>query len=189
MMAIRPIMRTLVALPLAFSSCIAKNANEFTSTAATIVQKTQLKSDVFQKTATKAVSEVANSHLPIKSATHMHSRTALTVEQLDNAIEELIKPKSKKHSRNALRGKGKVFMEMGEKYEVNPASILAIAMTESGRGVSSPALIKNNVGGLTGRKGLIKYSSVDDCIEAMAKLLQKHIKILGEIRKSNHFFD
>lgn len=175
MITIRPVMRVLVGLPLAFSSCVAKNAPEYTGKVATVVKKIELNTDVFQKTATKTISE-ASAQLPIKSATYMNSRTALSAEQIDAAIDELIKPMSRKSKRNALKGKGKVFAEMGEKYGVNPVSILAIAMTESARGASSAALTKNNIGGLTGRKGRIKFDSVESCIESMAKLLQKHVK-------------
>lgn len=174
MISLRPVMRTIVGLPLIFAPCSAKIAQKYTAKTATIVAKTTLNADTFQKSATKVVNEA--SKLPIKSGSYMNSRTALTPEDLDKAIDELIKPMNKKSKKNALRGKGKVFYEMGEKYGVNPVSILSIAMTESGRGISSAALTKNNVGGLTGSKGRIHFDSVDSCIESMAKLLQKHIK-------------
>ena len=183
MIAIRPLMRAVVGLPLAFSSCVAKNVPPYMAEIATIANKTALNKDVFQKNTSKIASEIASevaneaaSKLPIKSGFYMNSRSALTAEQLDAAIDELIKPMNKKSKRNALKGKGRVFKEMGEKYGVNPVSILSIAMTESGRGISSAALTKNNIGGLTGAKGRLRYTSVDSCIEAMAKLLQKHIK-------------
>lgn len=178
MITFRPIIGTLVGLPLAFSSCVAKNAVEYTAKTATIINKSDFNTDVFQKTtklASKATTEIA-SQLPIKSATQMNSRTALSAEDLDRAIETLAQGMGKKASQCVLIGKGKVFLEMGEKYGVNPVSIMAIAMQESARGTSAAARTKNNIGGLIGRKGQIKFDSVDSCIESMAKLLQKHIK-------------
>lgn len=173
MITIRPIIKTIIGLPLTMSPCAAKNSQDFFATTKPIIMKQELKQDVFLKTANKASSNVST-NLPIKSGTQINSKTALSAEELDTAIEDLIKPMNKRSKRNALRGKGKVLIEAGEKYGVNPVTILSIAMTESSRGISSAALNKNNIGGLTGRKGLIRYKSVDECIFAMAKLLQKH---------------
>lgn len=174
MIAIRPVLKSIIGLPLAFSPCSAKTPVKYTAKTATIITKSELKADTFQRTASKTVEEVAK--LPIKSGTQVNSRTALSAEELDQAIDTLAKAMGKKYSKCVLRGKGKVFLEMGEKYNVNPVSIIAIAMQESARGTSSGAIKKNNIGGLMGSRGLIKYSSVDSCIEAMAKLLQKHVK-------------
>ena len=173
MFKIRPLLTTLASLPIAFSPSIAKNANEIKDVALYTAQKTKLTTDVFQSSATKISKEIKPT-LAVKSATQINSRTALSVEELNEALNSLL---PKKHiSRNPFKNKASVFIEMGEKYDVNPITIIAIAMHESGRGISSGALKKNNIGGIMGRGGLRRYESVDSCIEAMAKLLQKHVQ-------------
>lgn len=148
------------------------------------VTRTALKSDVFEKTAAKAVKEgitgksteaattTATKILPKGSATTINTSCEMSAEELDAAIAKLL-PK-KNLDKNPMRGKGSVFWEMGKKYGVNPISIIAIAMHESARGISSGALKKNNIGGLMGKKGLMTFKSVDDCIEKMAQILQRH---------------
>ena len=174
MIAMRPIINSLIGIPLAFSPCVAKTAPKYTAKTATIVCKADLQADTFQKAATKVAAEVST--LPVQSAVQVNSRTALSAEDLDKAIDELAKAMGKKASTCVMKGKGKVFLEMGEKYGVNPVSLIAIGMQESARGTSKAARSKNNIAGLTGRKGQIKFDSVDSCIESLAKLLQKHVK-------------
>ncbi len=177
MITMRPIINSFVGLPIVFSPCVAKTAPKYTAKTATIVCKADLQADTFQKTA-KVACEVAGevAKLPIKSATQINSRTALSAEDLDRAIDELAKSMGKKASTCVMKGKGKVFLEMGEKYGVNPVTLIAIGMQESARGTSKAARSKNNIAGLTGRKGQIRFDSVDSCIESLAKLLQKHVR-------------
>lgn len=173
MFKIRPILTTIASLPIAVLPCVAKNANEIKNVAQYTAKTATLKTDVFQSSAPKLAKEI-KSTLAIKCATQINSKTALSVEELNNALNSLL-PK-KNLDKNPLKNKASVFIEMGEKYEVNPVTIIAIAMHESARGISSGALKKNNIGGLMGKRGLRSYDSVDNCIEAMAKLLQKHVQ-------------
>ena len=103
----------------------------------------------------------------------------------------LLKPKTKK---NPLKNKAGVFIQKAEKYKVNPTLLMAISMTESARGRSDAALIKNNVGGINGRKGLRKFKNVDDCIEVMAETISNHhykrkIDTLEELAYSGKYCD
>ena len=173
MLVTRSILTTITSLPLAFSPCLAKSPMQLSSKINLSAQNTKLANDVFVRSASKVATEVV-SNLPVKSGTHIKSATALSVEDLNNAINSLL-PK-KNLDKNPMKNKADVFIKMGEKYEVNPVTIVAIAMHESARGVSKGALNKNNIGGLMGRRGLRKYESVDTCIEAMAQILQKHVK-------------
>ena len=135
--------------------------------------KKDSRSHSLQKTSKGLTSDTQKAVKP-QSATLISSKCDMSVEELNAAIERLL-PK-KNLDRNPLRNKADVFIQMGEKYEVNPVSLVAIAMCESARGVSSAALKKKNVGGLMGRKGLQTFKNVDDCIEQMAQILQRHTR-------------
>ena len=97
-------------------------------------------------------------------------------EELDYLISKLLEKKKGDKTKNPLFGKGKSFIDSAERYGVNPSVLVAISMLESGRGTSYAARKRNNIGGLVGKNGTLKFQNVDDCIEAMAKIIQKHTK-------------
>lgn len=78
-----------------------------------------------------------------------------------------------KFKNSVLRDKGKAFIEAGKKYNIDPRALLAIAMCESARGMSSIAQNKNNVGGLRGSGGYLTFESVDASIDKIAEILSK----------------
>lgn len=97
-------------------------------------------------------------------------------EDLDSLISKLLEPKRFQKTKNPLFNKGKQFIEISQRHGVDPRVIIAIAMQESDRGISKAAINKNNIGGMTGKNGLIKYERLEDCIEAMARVLERHTK-------------
>ncbi len=99
-----------------------------------------------------------------------------TAQELDVLISRLLEKTGGDKTKNPLYGKGKSFIESGEKHHVNPSVLVAIAMHESGRGTSAMAKTRNNIGGLIGKKGAIKFDRVEDCIESMARTIEKHTK-------------
>lgn len=73
-----------------------------------------------------------------------------------------------------LTGMGEVFVRAGQKYNINPALITAIAQHETGNGKSRAAIEKNNIAGMMGINGLKSYSSIEDSIMDMARNLSKN---------------
>ena len=67
-------------------------------------------------------------------------------------------------------------------------------MTESARGTSKASIIKNNIGGIMGRRGLRRFEKVDDCIDVMAQTISNHhnkrnINTLEELAYSGKYCD
>lgn len=75
-----------------------------------------------------------------------------------------------------LTGYSDAFMKAGEKYNINPALLAAIAAHETGNGTSNALASKNNVGGMMNPKGggLMTFGSIEEGIDAMARNLQKN---------------
>ena len=73
-----------------------------------------------------------------------------------------------------LRGKGKAFCKAQEKYGINAVFLLAIAKHESGNGTSKIARERCNVAGMKGKNGWMRFSSVEECIDKMAKNIKEN---------------
>jgi beta-N-acetylglucosaminidase len=73
-----------------------------------------------------------------------------------------------------LTGMGEIFVRAGQKYNINPALITAIAQHETGNGKSRAASEKNNIAGMMGINGLKSYTSIEDSIMDMARNLSKN---------------
>ena len=99
-----------------------------------------------------------------------------TPELLDYFIENLIPKRKGKKDYNPFYQKGKSFIEIGKKYNINPAVLVAIGMQESARGTSYAAIRKNNIGGITLKKGHAEFKTVEECIESMAEVIDKRLK-------------
>ena len=78
-----------------------------------------------------------------------------------------------------LKGMGDAFISAGQKYNVNPALLTAIAQHETGNGTSKAAYVKNNVAGMMGKYGLKSYSSIEESIMDMARNLSKNYLGMG----------
>jgi hypothetical protein len=73
-----------------------------------------------------------------------------------------------------LAGKGMTFIAAGQKYNVDPALLVAIAQHETGNGNSRAAIEKNNIAGMMGKNGLKSYQSVEESIMDMARNLSEN---------------
>lgn len=111
-----------------------------------------------------------------KNSKFLREKYKGTAEELDYFIEKMIPSRNGSKEDNPFYGKGKAFIDIGQKYNVNPTFLVAIGMQESGRGTSSAALKKNNIGGITVKSGLKKFTSVEDCIESMAQIIDTRIR-------------
>ena len=85
----------------------------------------------------------------------LRNPTCLTAENLDN------------HLGGVLSGKGELFKQVEEKYNVNALFLVAVAMLESANGTSNRAITKKNCFGLRGKT----FDNVDDCIDYVAMIL------------------
>lgn len=79
-----------------------------------------------------------------------------------------------KHLSGKLSGTAKDFITAGQKYNLNPLFLAAIAQHETGNGSSRAILEKNNVAGMMGRNGLRTYATLQESIEAMASNLRRN---------------
>lgn len=79
-----------------------------------------------------------------------------------------------KHLSGKLSGTAKDFITAGQKYNLNPLFLAAIAQHETGNGSSRAILEKNNVAGMMGRNGLRTYSTLQESIDAMASNLRRN---------------
>jgi hypothetical protein len=82
------------------------------------------------------------------------------------------------HLGGVLKGHENAFIAAGEKYGLDPRLIAAISILETGHGSSDAAKNFNNVGGMMDKdspdmKGFLKFGSVDEGIDAMAKNLKE----------------
>mgnify|MGYP004663554377 CR=1 FL=1 len=93
-------------------------------------------------------------------------------DKYNGTAEQLNKQLNKKNG--VLKNKGQVFLDAQEKYGVNAAILASIAIHETGYGTSNLAKTKNNVGGIRKGSGFKSYSSVDECIMDMARLLKQN---------------
>lgn len=73
-----------------------------------------------------------------------------------------------------LSGTAKDFIVAGQKYDLNPHFLAAIAMHETGNGTSRAIQEKNNVAGMMGRNGLRSYATMQESIDAMASNLRRN---------------
>jgi hypothetical protein len=77
-----------------------------------------------------------------------------------------------------LSGMGETIVRAGQKNNIDPVLLAAVAIHETGNGTSKAAIEKNNVAGMMGKNGLKSYTSVKESIMDMARNLSKNY--LGE---------
>ncbi|ACI30582.1 TPA: NlpC/P60 family protein [Bacillus thuringiensis] len=65
-------------------------------------------------------------------------------------------------------GKGKDFIQIARKNNIDPVLLTAIAFHETGRGTSNAVKNKNNPGGIMGKGGLRTFSTLDEGLDYMA---------------------
>ncbi|OZS78414.1 hypothetical protein CF394_06555 [Tetzosporium hominis] len=95
-----------------------------------------------------------------------------TIDQLSFRPVGLLE--MEKHLSGKLSGTAKDFITAGQKYNLNPLFLAAIAQHETGNGSSRAILEKNNVAGMMGRNGLRTYSTLQESIDGMASNLRRN---------------
>jgi beta-N-acetylglucosaminidase len=111
----------------------------------------------------------------INNLPSMDSIESRHISQNDSLRYEPVSPEKLNHQlKGKLAGMGEVFVQAGQRYNINPALLAAIAMHETGNGKSRAAMVKNNVAGMMGPNGLKHYQSVEDSIMDMARNLSKN---------------
>lgn len=73
-----------------------------------------------------------------------------------------------------LAGSAMDFIQAGQKYDIHPALLSAIAIHETGNGSSRAVNEKLNVAGMMGRNGLRSYDSIQESIFDMARNLREN---------------
>lgn len=74
-----------------------------------------------------------------------------------------------------LQGYGDKILELSEEKGIDPVLFAAIAMHETSWGTSNAIIKYNNPGGLMGSNGLMRFSSLDEGLESMARTLHNRI--------------
>ncbi|MBF2612551.1 peptidase M23 [Listeria monocytogenes] len=81
--------------------------------------------------------------------------------------------------KGVFKGHAKDFFEYGSKYDVDPALVVAICMSETGRGTSAAVVKRNNPGGLMGNGGGFSFDTLKQGIEAMIENLSRNYIKMG----------
>lgn len=78
-------------------------------------------------------------------------------------------------------GKEDVFIEVANKYQIDPVLLASIAIIETGWGKSDLVVNKNNPGGLYNSKAKTFYSfdTLEEGLDIMGQVLHKHIVVNG----------
>jgi len=75
--------------------------------------------------------------------------------------------------------KSDLMIEIATNQGIDPVLMAAIALHETMNGTSSAVVTKNNPGGLMGPDGLMKFSTLDEGLEAMGQTLHNRIIVDG----------
>ena len=111
-----------------------------------------------------------------KYSTCIKDRYKGSVEELNYFIEQLIPKRNGRKDYNPFYGKAQSFIDIGNKHNINPTVLIAIAMQESGRGTSVAAVKMKNIGGIYINNKHAKFENVEQCIEEMAKTIEKRVR-------------
>ncbi|RNF39982.1 S-layer homology domain-containing protein [Planococcus salinus] len=119
-------------------------------------------------------------HYPYFQYQSVRTKTSYTAAELDRFVMDRLKSLNSSSgtyrdavNRSKLIGKGKYFIEMQEKYNVNALFMLAAAMHESAYGMSANAQNKNNLFGIrvfdgSPHEGTV-YTKPENSIDAFAR--------------------
>lgn len=94
---------------------------------------------------------------------------ALTESGLETYLED----------KGVFKGHAKDFFKYGSEYDVDPALVVAICMSETGRGTSTAVTKRNNPGGLMGNGGGFSFDTLEEGIEAMIENLSRNYIKMG----------
>lgn len=120
-------------------------------------------------------------YAPFENLQRLDSLRRLTVAKVPQPKKDLdvVKTKFVGHPEflnlfleGVLAGKGEQFCKAQEKYGINATFLVGIANNESAMGKSEYARNRNNIAGMRGANGYLKFESVDECIDKMAANLK-----------------
>ncbi len=105
------------------------------------------------------------------------------------AVNKTLARRRDKHIQSKLQDMGLVFLEQAKQKQLNPFITVAISMYESTYGTSKKAREINNIAGLQGANGYIKFNNVPDSIASQAATVQKlsYTKELNGLANSGHY--
>lgn len=108
----------------------------------------------------------------------LNSQSLIPVHLSNQATDLQFKPMPFIKLDNMLKGKlagsAMDFIQAGQKYDIHPALLSAIAIHETGNGSSRAVNEKLNVAGMMGRNGLRNYDSIQESIFDMARNLREN---------------
>ncbi len=105
------------------------------------------------------------------------------------AVNKTLARRRDKHIKSKLQDMGPAFLEQAKEKQINPFIAAAIAMYESTYGTSKKARELNNIAGLQGANGYIKFATVPDSIATQAATILKlsYTKELNTLANSGHY--
>lgn len=80
-----------------------------------------------------------------------------------------------------FKDKKEKFLELAEKYGIDPILFMAIAMNETAWGTSKAVVEKNNPGGLMTSTGLMVFETLDEGLESMGLTLHNRMIVDGKV--------
>lgn len=98
--------------------------------------------------------------------------TGATADELNELIDKIIDYRDISYC--PFKGKGDLLKEYEENYGISSICLLSIWTWESSFGTSSIAKNRNNYGGITGDGGYKYFASIEEGMEAQAKLLSEN---------------
>ncbi len=111
------------------------------------------------------------------------SKTNLTADELNRFIDQGVNGRT-----SVLKGTGQYFIDAQNKYGINAAIVLAIAILESGYGTSQYAIQRNNLFGISAYDSnpdsATHFQSVQECINQM---MGYYLKDYSDIKDTRFF--
>lgn len=104
--------------------------------------------------------------------TDIVSPSNLTMYQLDEIVHARLG--KLKYPNSKMYNIGNYLVDMEKEHGVNAIFCIAVATYESNYGMSAGAINKNNLFGLMGEDGLMRFNSVEACIDYWGRLLRNN---------------
>ncbi|MEQ6376549.1 glucosaminidase domain-containing protein [Bacillaceae bacterium S4-13-56] len=131
------------------------------STSDSLVMENQGIHEVFMEKKPKSLESLFPTEIVVNEYADVQNLSRVTEESLNQLLD------------GKLSNKGRVFIEAGREYGIDPAFLVAVSIHETGNGKSEAILYKNNVGGMMKRTGgLMSFHSVDQSIYRLARVLR-----------------
>jgi hypothetical protein len=127
--------------------------------------------------------EEVEEEVRIINTTDITKPSNLTADELNEIIDTHLENIGQSFSK--IDDIGEFLVEMEEETGVNAIFCLAVGSLESGHGTSIAAVNKNNLFGLIGSNGLMKFNSVSECISYWGNLIRTYYMDCGRTSVSS----